>query len=144
MHVNTGEDPSQAYMRIYQANEAEIATFLGSKYPLWRQYQDETPIREQMNDLKIVLTAENLPPLDEATANAMRTDLNNAQKQINQQLPPAMATMSQVDLYTTENLQTLSEIASRYLTPEQLSAYKQLLERTARRERAFRATDGAK
>jgi hypothetical protein len=132
---NIGDDPAQAYIRMHQANEAEIASFLGSKYPLWRQYQTEAPIREQMNDLKIVLSAENLPPLNQTVADAMRAELNGAQKEISQQHPPAMATMRQVDLYTVENMRTLTEIASRYLTPEQLSAYRQLLERTAGRER---------
>lgn len=139
---NVGDDPFQAYMRMYQANEAEIASLLGNKYPLWRQYQTETPVREQMNDLKIVLSAENLPPLNQTVADAMRTELNRARKEISQQHPPAMATMRQVDLYTIENIRTLTEIASRYLTPEQLSAYKQLLERTAGRER-LRLTDTA-
>jgi hypothetical protein len=132
---SVGDDPAQAYMRLYQANEAEIASLLGSKYPLWRQYQTETPIRDQMNDLKIVLSAENMPPLDQAVADAMRVELNRAQKEISQQHPPAMAAMRQVDLYTAENIQTLAEIASRYLTPEQLSSYRQLLGRTAGRER---------
>jgi hypothetical protein len=74
----------------------------------------------------------------------MRLELNRAQMQISQQHPPAMATMRQVEFYTTENIQTLLEVASRYLTPEQLSSYEALLERTADRDLQFRATDGVK
>lgn len=136
MSRNVGEDPLQVYLRLQQANEAEIAALLGSKYPSWRQYQTEAPIREQMKDLKFVLDAENLPPLNQAAADAMRLELNRAQMQISQQHSTAMATMRQAEFYTTENIQTLSEVASRYLTPEQLSAYKQMLARTAGRERA--------
>lgn len=118
-YASSGESRSQYAARIARENEAEVASLLGSKYAQWKEYKDELPSRRQVIDLEAVLRASSTP-LSDAQARALIPVLALARKSSLQRGGPQ---------YSPENRQALVDAASGYLTPEQLDAYSQMLDR---------------
>ena len=143
------EDPAamqataQKALAQRQASEAELASMLGSKYPQWQQYQQELPTRRQVSDLGTALNAGGMP-LSDAQSKPLIAALVVEQKRISQE---AAATAQRgtgisaaMSRYTPENNQRMLDAASAYLTPQQLQAYQQMLERQGNMERSLRGT----
>jgi hypothetical protein len=111
-------DP-QIVVRQAQENDAELAALLGSKLLQWKEYNRELPARIQVRDLGVVLNSTG-DPLSDAQIRMLKSALISAQKQI-EQLNGAR--------FSPENTQILVNAASAYLSPEQLKAYHQMIDR---------------
>jgi hypothetical protein len=131
-----GQDALQAYTRQMQENEAEVASLLGSKYPRWQAYNKELPMRQQMRDLTAALDAQGLQ-LREGQSAPLLAELIAVQEQMELYSTPTSQPYGPqlAPRYTEESTQRFVAAASPYLTPQQLTAYQQLLNRLASSER---------
>ena len=117
-----------------RSSQAQIASFLGDKYPQWQQYQDTLPTRNQVNQLQNTLAASGNKFTD-AQAKSLLTALSAEQKRINEDRSTATQNMSaqertaQRQQQTAANNGRMVQAASPYMTPSQLDAYKAQLER---------------
>jgi hypothetical protein len=108
----------QSVAQQKQVNEAELVSLLGSKYSQWTEYKRDLPLRLQVRDLGAVLSA-NGTPLSDSQARLLLPALVSAKKQID----PRSAPLS------PERSRTLVEAASNYLSPDQVDAYRRMLNR---------------
>lgn len=117
-----------------KANQAEIASMLGSRYPQYQQYQDTLPTRNQVNQLKAQLgTGSNA--LSDAQSKSLITALAAEQKRINEQPRIAVAAGSNPQTFMAEqarrredNNRRLADAAATQLNAQQLDTYKKMLE----------------
>jgi hypothetical protein len=133
-----GESADQAFGRRIQSNEAELSSLLGDKYSQWREYKRELPVRQQVMDLKAVLDAGGIP-LADARANSLRAALITTQKELDKERAAALvqAGGKPIPRYSPEGNLRLVDTASGHLSPQQLDAYREMLERQTSRERAM-------
>lgn len=115
----SGETRSQFAARVVRENEAEIASMLGSKYSQWKEYKDELLSRNQVKDLGAVLRPSGMP-LSDTQAEALIPVLVSARKRSYQLGGP---------IYSPANTQALVDAAANYLSPAQLDAYRQMVDR---------------
>jgi hypothetical protein len=125
------------------ANEAELKTTLGSKYPQWQEYKETLPTRRQVTDLRAVLSASG-SSLSDAQARPLITALAAEQKRIEQEAResamsgnrPALPMLQQ---YSPENTKRVVDAAAPYLNPQQLESFRQMREREANSRRAMQS-----
>ncbi len=114
-----------------KANEAELATLLGKKYPQWQAYKAALPLRLQVRDLGAALIAADIPMSDK-------------------KIEPLIAALAAVQkqngqtggVFSPESNAKLTEAAAAYLSPEQIEVYRKILERHASRARKAAAELG--
>lgn len=123
-----------------QRNEAEISELLGNKYEKWKEYKAELPSRQQVRDLRSVLQANSMP-LGEAEAQSLLSALSIAQKRIYEDQSIAMqrggGKSTANSRFSDDNNRKLLDAAGPYLTPQQLEAYRKMLERKHDMERTL-------
>jgi hypothetical protein len=140
-----GEEKSiQEFGRRLQEEEAQLMSLLGVKYPEWQQYKRELPTRKEIRDLNAVLDSAGIP-MSEAQAASLMSVITGVQKQIDQESLASASQGTQQPLpsrYNPERTRRLLESASSSLTPQQLEAYQQMLERQKGRSMFSRGTGG--
>jgi uncharacterized membrane protein len=134
----SSDDPVAA-ARMTQTAKDELVSLLGSKYPKWEEYNSELPMRRHVKDLTVVLDAAGTP-LSDAQKKPLLQALAAAETR-NRELyeaahptPSNGTSMAGFYRYTPEATANLLNAASAYLTPQQMEAYRQLLERASNRE----------
>lgn len=128
------QERTAALQQLRQTNEAELQTMLGSKYVQWEDYTQTRPVWQQRRDLRAVLEAEGAP-MTEAQDKTLVAALVVEQRNMNQERSdPASRGRSFAEalaLHTPERRQRLLNVAAPHLSPQQLEAYRAMLERTA-------------
>lgn len=122
-----------------QKGDAEIAAFLGDKYPQWKEYEGSLQARQQVNQLQTTLAASG-NKLSDAQTRPLIAALSAEQKRIAQDAASNSATQSATpeerrqlaQQRTTENNRRLVDAAAPYMTAQQLEAYKASLNRPNR------------
>jgi hypothetical protein len=119
-----------------QANEAEIAAMLGSKYPQFQEYQGTTAARQQVNQLQTALGSSGITSLTDSQKQGLITALGAEQKRITQENlnAPAGAQRGNQN-YLEQQLEQnadknrrMVDAASAYLNSQQLDSYKKMLD----------------
>lgn len=113
-----------------QANEAELAAMLGSRYPKWQEYQSTAVARREVNELRAALSSSN--PLSEAQSKALITALAAEQARIQQEernwaasAGRDSANMIEEQLQrVTEGNRRLFDVAAAHLDSVQLDLYR--------------------
>jgi len=131
-----------------QANEAEITTALGSKYPQWTTYQQSLPIRRQVAQLQSLLGGDG-DALSDAQARPLVATLAAEKARLDQEqrnaARPAPGTREQYlalqEQRTTESNRRLLEAAAAHLTPQQVASYKRLMDQEQDMNRMMRAME---
>jgi hypothetical protein len=114
--------------KAQQADDAELQALLGTKYHKFQEYLETRSAWQQRHDLRAVLDAADIP-LNKTQDQALLNAISAEQRNVNQTSgsgPPAS--------YAPEKRQRLLDAATPHLSPQQLDAYKGLLERLADRE----------
>jgi hypothetical protein len=122
--------------QIRQANEAQIAAQLGSKYPQWQEYQATLPMRQQVNQLQTTLSASG-NQLSDSQTKPLIAALSAEQKRITEDSRNVTAApgatpqerREQRQQRTTESNRRMVAAASPYMNAQQLDTYKASLER---------------
>lgn len=120
-----------------QAQQAELNTMLGSKAPLWQEYQKTLPVRRQVNQLQSALGEGNA--LSASQSKALMTTVAAEQARIQEDRINAVRTAAAAGTRVPnspddqlkrelENNERLVNAASSQLSPQQLDAYKKLLQ----------------
>jgi hypothetical protein len=123
-----------------QANEADLASLLGDKYPRYQQYKQTIPVHRQVSQLQTMLGsgADGLP---DAQAKALTNALVAEQLRINQERAGAQAAatppniqemLRQTQQRTVESNRRLLQVATAQLNPQQLAGYRTLIEQQER------------
>jgi hypothetical protein len=129
-----GQNAAGNLQEMQRNSEAQIASFLGDKYPQWQQYQNTLPTRNQVNQLQNTLAASGNKFTD-AQAKTLITALSAEQKRINEDRTTVTQNLSPQERIAQRQQQTAAnngrmvQAASPYMTPAQLDAYKAQLER---------------
>jgi 3-oxoacyl-ACP reductase-like protein len=119
-----------------QANEAEIAAMLGSKYPQFQEYQGTMAARQQVNQLQTALGSSGITSLTDSQKQGLITALGAEQKRITQENlnAPAGARRGNQN-YLEQQLEQnadknrrMVDAASAYLNSQQLDSYKKMLD----------------
>jgi hypothetical protein len=127
-------DREERLRKQREAEDAELQTLLGSKFPKWKDYQENRYAWEQRSDLRTVLDAAGIP-LTRTQEGAIINALSTEQRRINQARDStARGNSDNLNEYTPENRQRLLDAVAQYLSAQQLDGYKGLLERNASRE----------
>jgi hypothetical protein len=119
-----------------QANEAELETMLGSRYPKWQEYQGTAAARQQVDRLKSALSSGS-NPLSDAQSKSLIAALGAEQAKFQEEersrFTPDAARSStnmleeQVQRMVDHN-KDLVNVADRHLNAEQLAQYRRQLE----------------
>jgi hypothetical protein len=136
---NGPDTGAQALARQMAGEQAELASVLGDKFDRWKEYNTQLPTRRQLKDLGAVLNASGAP-LTDAQANSLIPALASVEKETTQQRmsqAPQQGGLAVLNRYTPEANQRLVDAAAPHLTPQQLEAYRQMLDREAARQRAL-------
>jgi hypothetical protein len=118
-----------------QANQAELAAMLGSKYPKFEEYQGTMAARQQVSQLNNVLGASG-GALSDTQSKQLIAALAAEQKRITQEtnanpLPAGRTRQEMLDQQlqrTADNNRRLADAASAYLTTSQLDSYRKMQE----------------
>jgi hypothetical protein len=131
-----------------QANEAELATALGDKYPQWQTYQQTLPLRQQVAQLQALLGGAS-DALGDAQARPLVATLAAEKARIDQEqrgaprLPPGSTReqyQAQQQQRRADSNRRLLEAAAAHLTPQQVASYRRLMEQEQEMERVLTAT----
>lgn len=125
---------------LRQKGDAEIAAFLGDKYPQWKEYEGSLQARQQVNQLQTTLAASG-NKLSDAQTRPLIAALSAEQKRIAEDAasnsgaaqaatPEERRQLAQQR--TAENNQRLVDAAAPYMTAQQLETYKASLARPNR------------
>lgn len=130
-----GQDLEAAGHRA-EKNATDLVRFFGSKYPQWARYQRELPAHRHMRDLSAVLDSSGTP-LSGSQAQALLPALVEVQVRFNQaSLQEASQPGRQPRAHNPSNdperNRRMVEAVSRHVTPQQLEAYRQMMERQER------------
>jgi len=121
---------------LQRADEAELSTLLGSKYPQFQEFQSTMAARQQVDQLKSVLGASGGGDLDDAQSKSLVAALAAEQKRITQEantnpVPAGRNRQEAVDLQiqrTVEANSRMVDAASGYLNAQQLDSYRKMLD----------------
>ena len=120
-------------MQMRAANDAELQTLLGDKYPAWQAYNQALPQRRQVKQLQAVLSATD-NALSDAQAKPLIAALAAEQSRIQQDERNSLAANPQdvrklLAQRGEDSNRRLADTASAYLTPQQLDSYQHILDR---------------
>lgn len=119
-----------------QANDAELSTLLGSKYPQFQEYQQTMPVHRQVSQLQ-AMVGSGADGLTDAQARSLTTALVAEQLRINQersstaQAAPVRNVqdmLQQQQERTAENNRRLLQVAGSQLNAQQLESYRRLIQ----------------
>ena len=124
---------------MQRADDAELSSMLGSKYPQFQEFESTMAARQQVDQLKAVLTAngaDNGGALGDAQSKSLVTALAAEQKRITDEakanpVPAGNSRQEAIDLQlqrTTEANSRMVNTASAYLNSQQLDSYKKMLD----------------
>ncbi len=128
-----GMEMARKEKQMREANDAELQTLLGDKYPAWQAYNQALPERRQVKQLQAVLGSTD-DALGDAQAKPLIAALAAEQGRIRQDELNSLAAspqdFSQQRVQRAEDSnRRLADTASAYLTPQQLDSYKHMLDR---------------
>lgn len=136
------QDRAAELQKVQDANDAELQAMLGSRYSKYKDYRETVSVWQQRRDLRAVLDASGTP-LSEAQGRALIIALSAEQRRINDQTRYASAqgtpSADTRARYSPDKRQRLLDSAAVHLSPQQLEAYKGMLERAAAQEQAMLA-----
>jgi hypothetical protein len=121
---------------LQQTQQAELNTTLGSKLPLWLEYQRTLPLRQQVNTLQGVLGEGNALTASQskslmttlaAEQGRIQEDRRNAPRPAPGTAPPGNPIEEQVRRATEDNARLVTA-ASSQLSPQQLESYRKMLQ----------------
>lgn len=137
---NRPDTGPQALGNQMSQEQTQLADLLGDKFSQWKEYNTQLPTRRQVKDLGAVLTAAGAP-LTEAQAGSLIPAVTAAEKENTRQRMPQSgpaSLLASMNRFSPEANQRILDAAAPHLTPQQLDAYRQMLERQAAQERAMR------
>jgi hypothetical protein len=129
------------------SDDAEQAALLTDKYPDWLQFQQDDLNINPVDKLHGTLTRQRLDITDAQTDElatalaAERTRLNREMPRTSEPVSPSPRQLLEQELQNASNNRQLVQVASRYLNPQQLEIFEQLLQQRARTaQRLLRTT----